>query len=938
MIGWDSYAWVLTLIAGGVCLSGVLQLWKRRRELDAMSLILLMAAMGVWSVSYALMLKAPNLDGKVLLVKVSTLGAAAIPPGVLLLTLCYAGYEKWASGRNYLLLLALWALVVSLSWTTETHRLVVREFWLEPDSQVLRFKVGPGFWSLFIFYPLLLISFCAALLWKKFPQVKDDHRLKIVLLVIALAVPSLSTLVYFSGLIPPNHPDPTPFLLIVPGFLFTYGLFHQEKFDSSELAADPLAIEMNFKLRVARAMMAVIVPIFFVFTFAGVFRGDHLVAGLLGLLLSTLVVAFLLTLSAPSVRRQDLVIKIAIAVTLLLLGAIIIAYTVGRFDTTRTPWIFIFPVLAIFGFGSLRGLLATGLFAAVLLLASSYSGRPEAAWLSEIGLRSLLALFVVTFLAFQLERKRVAAIRQVFDQRDALAESERRYRDLFHGINDLVCTHDAEGRLLSVNRSMAEALGLRPEEMIGRPIAEFVPPKHRQAVYDEYLPRVRRDKMAEGVLSVVAKDGRKHYFEYRNYLVQREGGEPFISSVARDITERVLADREMRRMEEELSQARKAQALGTLAGGIAHDFNNILAAVMGYTELALDNLPPGNENRRHLEEVLKASHRARGLVGQILAFSRHGRAERRLVRLGPIIEDGLKKFRDSLPPNIEVRNHLQIEARLVLADVSQVHQVLVNLCANAAQAMGEKGGLLEVSLEEVEVDGRDEARQPDLAPGVYVRLRVRDTGHGIAPQVLDRIFDPYFTTRGPEEGSGLGLAVAQGIVKSHGGAIEVESRQGQGTTFDVYLPSLGRGPDEQRLVEVVKSTPTGRERILVVDDEASLADIGRRALERLGYQVISQTSSLAALDLFRARPDEIDLVITDQTMPLMTGVQLAREMLKIRPDLPIILCTGFSEQVSGEQTGVLGIRRFLMKPLVSREIAEVVRSALDEPARARAAS
>jgi len=512
---------------------------------------------------------------------------------------------------------------------------------------------------------------------------------------------------------------------------------------------------------------------------------------------------------------------------------------------------------------------------------------------------------------------------------EARRESEQRYRDLFNGVNDFICSHDLEGRLLSANRSMAATLGYQPQEMIGLSIVEFMLPEYKQAFYDDYLSRIQAGERVEGVFKVVGRDGQRHYFEYSNSLVQQEGREPFVSVVARDITERIMAERELRKMEGELSQTRKMKALGTLAGGIAHDFNNILAAVIGYTELALDNVPQEHPNRRHLKQVLRASGRARDLVGQILAFSRQSAQEKSLIRLGQVVEEGLKLIRASLPSTIEIKQDIQVETGLVLADSSQIHQVLMNLCANAGHAMRDRGGLLEVSLQPVEVGPGKAAVKSGPPKGAYLRLRVRDTGQGMEPEIMDRIFDPYFTTKRPEEGTGLGLAVVHGIVQSHGGAITVASRLGEGSTFDVYLPVV-EGEMSGPPVEHRGSAPRGSERILVVDDEKVLAEMCRQILERLGYGVTAVTSSLEALELFMTRPDGFDLVITDQTMPQMTGLQLAREMMRLRPDQRVILCSGFSEQVSAEKAQAMGIKRFVMKPLIASQIAEVVREVLDQ--------
>jgi two-component system cell cycle sensor histidine kinase/response regulator CckA len=370
------------------------------------------------------------------------------------------------------------------------------------------------------------------------------------------------------------------------------------------------------------------------------------------------------------------------------------------------------------------------------------------------------------------------------------------------------------------------------------------------------------------------------------------------------------------------------EAIGTLAGGIAHDFNNILAAIMGYTEMALYDVPEGTSGRRNLEQVLKAGYRGKDLVKQIITFSRRRDEERRPMRISPIVKEALKMLRASLPTTIDIRQNIKTQSGMVLADPTQIHQVLMNLISNAAYAMREKGGVLEVSLTDVDIYLDDAAPpHPDLKPGPYLKLTVSDTGHGIEHAIMERIFDPFFTTKRPGEGTGMGLAVVHGIVKSYGGAILVDSEPGKGSAFDVFFPRIeGYVLPE---VDAAAPMPTGDEHILFVDDEEALADMVQQMLERLGYSVVVKTSSLEALEVFKVHPDQFDLVITDQTMPHMAGVDLAKEIMRIRPEIPIILCTGFSEVISAEEAKTFGIREFLMKPFATRMLAETIRRALD---------
>ena len=372
------------------------------------------------------------------------------------------------------------------------------------------------------------------------------------------------------------------------------------------------------------------------------------------------------------------------------------------------------------------------------------------------------------------------------------------------------------------------------------------------------------------------------------------------------------------------------EAIGTLAGGIAHDFNNILAAIIGYTEMALTDVSESSVTRHYLEQVLNAGQRAKDLVKQILASSRQQQSQERLpVEIAPVITEALKLLRASLPTTIEIRQHIVSGTDVALADPTEIHQVLVNLCTNAAHAMEERGGVLEVRLDEMTVDSDAAAALAELTPGPYLRLTVSDTGHGMDATTLERIFDPYFTTKELGRSTGLGLTVVHGIVKRHQGAITVNSEPGVGTSFHAYFPKAESGTAKEVNGER-KSILKGTERILFVDDEETLVEMEKSMLDWLGYEVSATTSSVEALELFRTQPNRFDIVITDYTMPHMTGVDLAKEMLRIRPDIPVILCTGFSERITEEKAREMGIRESLMKPYGLRTLAEVTRRAIDK--------
>jgi PAS domain S-box-containing protein len=395
-----------------------------------------------------------------------------------------------------------------------------------------------------------------------------------------------------------------------------------------------------------------------------------------------------------------------------------------------------------------------------------------------------------------------------------------------------------------------------------------------------------------------------------------------------DITERKKAEEEKNKLHAQLRHTQKMEAIGTLAGGIAHDFNNILAAVLGYVELAQANLPPESPEASYIQKVYQAGLRARDLVKQILTFSRQAKEEIKPIKIQLVIKEALKLLRASIPTTIEIKQNIFADCGLIMVDPTHIHQIIMNLCTNAYHAMRDTGGILAVTLEQVEVRPDDLVNKMELLPGQYVRLEVRDTGCGMDKLTMERIFEPYYTTKDKGEGTGLGLAVVHGILKSYDGNIKVYSEPGQGTTFSIYLPVIKEAQDIIQ-TQVDDLVPKGAERILLVDDEAYIAEIEKQMLERLGYQVKAQISSIDALNTFRVAPDQFDVVITDMTMPNMTGDKLSMELKKIRPDIPIIICSGFSELMSDEKAEAIGIKGFLTKPVLRKDLAKKIREVLD---------
>ncbi len=507
----------------------------------------------------------------------------------------------------------------------------------------------------------------------------------------------------------------------------------------------------------------------------------------------------------------------------------------------------------------------------------------------------------------------------------ALRDSRRRYRELVEDIDDMIYTVDSDGIVTYVSPAVERLGGYNVSDVLGRPFTEFFLPEDRDRIAAGYNALERtQPKPVEHRLK--AKSGETRWGRILSRPVFENDRFAGVRGVLSDITEQKRNEEEREKTESQLRQLQKMEAIGTLAGGIAHDFNNILASVIGYCELALQDTEEQSLLRDNLEEILAAALRAKHLVSQVLSFSRQTAQERRRVRIQPVVENALRFIRSLLPASVEIRERLEAEACPILAEPGEIQQVLVNLCTNASRAIGSESGRIDVTLKEALVpDGA--VPRGALAPGPYVKLAVRDTGHGMDEAVLHRVFDPFFTTRGPGEGTGMGLSVVHGIASSLGGRVLASSRPGEGSTFEVWLPTHpdetdgppGRPPEE---------FATGKSRILFVDDEPAQVKMQTQVLRRLGYQVLGLTSSEEALEAFRRDPEAYDLVITDMTMPTMTGADLARNLLALRPDVPILLCTGFSEAITEEKAADMGIRRLLLKPILTVQLREAIEESI----------
>ena len=480
---------------------------------------------------------------------------------------------------------------------------------------------------------------------------------------------------------------------------------------------------------------------------------------------------------------------------------------------------------------------------------------------------------------------------------------------------------DNRRTILYVNPAFERSSGYIRDELKGQKLRCLRSDQQDKAFYQTTKDILDRGDVWMGLIVNRGKNGVD--FEI-------EGSISPIRNTAGVITHYVAVGRNMsrfRKLERDLQHAQKLDSIGTLAGGIAHDFNNVLTAIMGFIEMEYITAVPESQTRHRMERALKACHRARDLIKQILAFSRQDPQRKTPVNVFHIVTDALKMLRASIPTTIDIRPPKETQQSTIMGDSTQIHQVVVNLCINAAHAMLATGGILDIDLRDIEIDAETPSESRNLQPGYYVHLTVRDTGYGMSQETLSRIFEPFYTTKGPGEGSGIGLAIVRGIIRNHGGVIVAESEPGKGSAFHVYFP---RSDGAVTTMDISQTQfPTGNERILLVDDEEIITAVETDMLKSLGYEVVSVNRSSDALEKFRSQRSLFHLVITDLTMPGMTGLELATELLKIRNDIPIILCTGFPGAGIREKALSLGIMEIMVKPFVLQEMAHTIRRILD---------
>lgn len=528
------------------------------------------------------------------------------------------------------------------------------------------------------------------------------------------------------------------------------------------------------------------------------------------------------------------------------------------------------------------------------------------------------------------------------DAENALRRSEQKYRLLADNTFDWEYWINPEGDYQYISPSCERVTGHKPDEFIDDPDLMFrlVTSSYQESVYKHYTdPNNRQTMLHTMSFSIKCKNGDERWIEHvcrpvydeaGNYLGRRGNN--------RDITDKVKAQKQQEQLEKQLRQTFKMEAMGVLAGGIAHDFNNILSAILGYTELALRELTGDEGVNRRLQSVMTAASRAKNLVQQILLYSRKSESERQYIEIHEIVFEASDLLRKTIPSSIRLKLDIDANTGVIFADPTQIHQVVMNLCTNAYQALSQKNGEIAVSLKSIVVDPELDSKYSHLTHNKYALLTVSDTGKGISEDSLSQIFEPFFTTKKSGEGTGMGLSVVNGIVQEHDGHIHVESRLSHGSCFEVLIPLSSEKAIENEQVDVCSDSLNGNEHILFVDDEATLVELATAMLTSFGYQVTGCISSIHALDLFTSDPDNYDIIVTDQVMPELTGDLMSEKMIQVRPDILIIICSGYSASLTPEKMKKTGVASFITKPFDTNSLARIVRSTLDGKTKKEASS
>jgi PAS domain S-box-containing protein len=664
-------------------------------------------------------------------------------------------------------------------------------------------------------------------------------------------------------------------------------------------------------------------------------------------------------------------IKLNYSRILMVIFYIFLIYTIGISESlSRVPFIFIFPMMMFFATRPIEKIfwiLAVSIFLIYFILFPELITTPNE--VSQFKSKTLLVYLILSFIVIvastilqltietlfknQLalkeknknlkdqieERKRAQEAlkesknnyQKLYEQlleevkerkkaQETIVKSEKKYRNLFENGSDLICIHDLEGNLLDSNLQYKKNYGWNHNDLMNINIKNIVPEKHKSKV-KLYLDRIIKDGKDEGIFKIFKKSGQKILLEYRNKIIFDKAGKPkAVQGTARDISNRVI-------IENRLRKAEKMEAVGLLAGGIAHDFNNILSGIFGYSQLASIHATNPTKVKLHISKIVEGAQRATTLIQQILTFSRQGNHNKSPLIASDIVNEALSLIRSTIPTNIIIKEQINTDA-MVLADSTQIHQIVMNLCTNAYHSMGNTGGTLTVKIDEVALAEKEIQLYTNESSLNYLCLEVRDTGSGISNDIIEKIFDPYFTTKKTGKGTGLGLSVVNGIVKKHNGFIKIKTKLGEGSKIQVFIPTIDKKAGYKSTINEQDSNLTGSEKIMLVDDETAILETSQSIFEQYGYNVSTFKDGKKALKKFMENPDYFDIIITDMVMPGLTGDKLSKEILNIRKEIPIILCSGYNEEFTESKAVKLGVKRYLMKPVISSDLLKHIRDLL----------
>jgi len=944
---------IVTMVAG-----------SRLRTRGAWYLIFLCLSASVWAGSEGMLYLGLDISLMILITKFQYLGIAPLPPLALLFALSLFGHDSWISRKRLYLFFLIAAAIIFLVWTNSFHNLIFTDQYMVNTGKFPMLGLKHGLlWWVIILYHYLLIAALSLYLLRQMMTSAGFHRSQAGVILASVIVVWVVNAIYVTGNSPVPNMDIGPLAFTLVACAMAWGFFRYNLLDILPVAKSEIfrgleeaIVVLDVKDRImdinpsAETMLNVGLAEVVGRDIKQIADDHPQLKVLMGKVESDEVCLF----AEGEERVYDLHMSSLKDNKGLKIGQIAVFRDITEKKRTvealgeseqnfRTFFNTVEELLFILDYegfisqvntrvGKRLGYSEDELLGKSILVIHPKERHQEVGRIIEeilrgetrscsVPLRTKDGHYIPVetyFVKGQWSGKKV--LYGICKDISSLKESEEKFYKAFQSNAALMALSTVkEGHYIEVNNKFLQVLGYERDEVIGKTSKEL----EIFSNIEERLTAVEKLKETGHVkdleITVRTKNGDERHGLFSVDIIQLQDRECMLT-VMIDITE-------LKHMEAQLQQAYKMEAIGTLAGGIAHDFNNILGIILGNTELAIDDLPEWNAARNNLEETKIACLRAKDVIQQLLSFSRKIEQDKKPIKMGPIIEESLKLLRSSIPATIEIQPNIPAELDAIIADSTQIHQVIINLCTNAAHAMQDEGGILQVSLSNVRVELDSVAGSSELKAGEYVKLSVADTGCGIAPEIENHIFDPYFTTKRVGEGAGMGLAVIHGIVENHGGAVSVTSTPGKGTKIDVYLPAIKEGNMDSELV-LFESDAKGHEHILFVDDEEQIVQVARQTLERLGYEVSGYTSSIAALDAIRTTPDTFDLVISDTTMPDMTGDTLARKIGEIRSDLPIILCTGYSERISDEKIKPIGVRALLMKPIVKSELAKTIRQVL----------